>query len=632
MSDRQFRIQFTTTADTRGAEAVISANTAAASSVKNWTQAAGLHGAAIAQEEAQIRKLTQTALTNDGAMSRIAANRTRESRARQVLMDLEAEKERRIEYGRQLSRSARNTPGGGVSSARSAPAAAGRGGNAGLAALEASRAFEDAQYGIGGVLNNIPGLLGALNVPTAAIAAISVAAVGVAQLAKNLTGLDDAAGKMDNLEKLRATVVAMEEEFTSLGERLVQGFSRDLAEARKQWDKELTAAERAIAAGRKTAAQTEAQAGLDLDSNLAQGDLAKQRMIADGTPEQEAERARVENDRQLRQAAEKARLEREQIDAGNNAERAANSVVAGRRGVAQAQADLAAAPELRQEEIARLRGAGILSDQEQQVIEYDTALQRRSGANAEAAQAEQAVQSFGGMMANAAGNPIQLATLAAQRKLAQDRAEKARQTADQYNVSVDTLSPFAEQARAEMESGKVTYNRASERKDLLPGQRAALEQGKAGLTEVSVMEKDAAERLKQAQNQVTQAQTTLDEFIQAVRAAEQRLTTFETTSGAQNMEALRNAPLDAPLPALPGASAPITPLGPDLPSLDISQESGAITEALRDTQMKVTTAMANLADVAGQSSSATAAALGSVNAKIAAMQQDIQTIKNAPSE
>lgn len=58
----------------------------------------------------------------------------------------------------------------------------GRQGNAGMAVLEFSRAFEDAQYGIRGVLNNIPGLIAMLGGGAGLAGVISIAAVAATQL------------------------------------------------------------------------------------------------------------------------------------------------------------------------------------------------------------------------------------------------------------------------------------------------------------------------------------------------------------------------------------------------------------------------------------------------------------------
>lgn len=59
-------------------------------------------------------------------------------------------------------------------------------GNAGMAVLEFSRAFEDAQYGIRGVLNNIPGLITMLGGGAGLAGIISIAAVAGTQLWERL--------------------------------------------------------------------------------------------------------------------------------------------------------------------------------------------------------------------------------------------------------------------------------------------------------------------------------------------------------------------------------------------------------------------------------------------------------------
>ena len=69
----------------------------------------------------------------------------------------------------------------------------GRNGNAGMAVLEFSRAFEDAQYGIRGVLNNIPGLIAMLGGGPGLAGVLSVAAVAGTALWSLLSkGAEDA--------------------------------------------------------------------------------------------------------------------------------------------------------------------------------------------------------------------------------------------------------------------------------------------------------------------------------------------------------------------------------------------------------------------------------------------------------
>lgn len=86
-------------------------------------------------------------------------------------------------------------------------AAAGRTRNFGFAFLELSRAAEDAQYGIAGVLNNIPGIVMALGGSAGLIAAISLASVAIAQLVKHWDAISAAFGS----GKVRTAAQEMEE-------------------------------------------------------------------------------------------------------------------------------------------------------------------------------------------------------------------------------------------------------------------------------------------------------------------------------------------------------------------------------------------------------------------------------------
>ncbi len=65
--------------------------------------------------------------------------------------------------------------------------------NVGQAALEVSRGLEDLQYGVGGIVNNIPSLVMALGGTAGLTAVLSLAAVGVNQLYKAFTNVDKGA-------------------------------------------------------------------------------------------------------------------------------------------------------------------------------------------------------------------------------------------------------------------------------------------------------------------------------------------------------------------------------------------------------------------------------------------------------
>jgi hypothetical protein len=91
----------------------------------------------------------------------------------------------------------------------------------GRAALEGSRALEDLQYGIGGVVNNIPSLIMALGGSAGLTAVISLAAVGANQLYKNFVEVPKGAkkaakGSIDALADLRKEIDDLNIELQSL--------------------------------------------------------------------------------------------------------------------------------------------------------------------------------------------------------------------------------------------------------------------------------------------------------------------------------------------------------------------------------------------------------------------------------
>jgi len=73
--------------------------------------------------------------------------------------------------------------------------------NVGQAALEASRGIEDLQYGIGGVVNNIPSLVMALGGGAGLTAAISLGSIAVAQLVKHSGDMIDEFGRAERESK-----------------------------------------------------------------------------------------------------------------------------------------------------------------------------------------------------------------------------------------------------------------------------------------------------------------------------------------------------------------------------------------------------------------------------------------------
>ncbi len=143
--------------------------------------------------------------------------------------------------------------------------------NLGQAALEGSRALEDLQYGIGGVVNNIPSLVMALGGGAGLTAAISVAAVGVHQLIKNFSGVGDAgkagadaaASHMEDLKK------AIQDADTEMQD-LILGASMGRIQAQKM------AVEEAANAGKQAQTTFRSQFGIDPNDQRAMGMIASQ--------------------------------------------------------------------------------------------------------------------------------------------------------------------------------------------------------------------------------------------------------------------------------------------------------------------------------------------------------------------
>lgn len=101
--------------------------------------------------------------------------------------------------------------------------------NGAFALLELSRAVEDAQYGIGGVLNNIPGLVMALGGGAGLTGIISIAAIAVAQLVKHW---DDLLGLFGS-GKVQTETEQMER-LAKAAEAAAKGTGQFTAEERKR--------------------------------------------------------------------------------------------------------------------------------------------------------------------------------------------------------------------------------------------------------------------------------------------------------------------------------------------------------------------------------------------------------------
>ena len=97
--------------------------------------------------------------------------------------------------------------------------------NLGQAALEGSRALEDLQYGLGGVINNVPSLVSALGGPMGLAGVISVVAVGSFQLYKNWDAVSGAFGSsVAEFKAVKGAIQDLGDEFNdNLNKRMSEG-------------------------------------------------------------------------------------------------------------------------------------------------------------------------------------------------------------------------------------------------------------------------------------------------------------------------------------------------------------------------------------------------------------------------
>jgi len=130
--------------------------------------------------------------------------------------------------------------------------------NTGLAVLEASRAFEDLQFGFTGVLNNIPGIIRSLGGTAGLTGVVSILAVSIFALSKRMGSLGTGLSKLqkkieaeaDAMRKAAQASIDAAEEKERL-EKSVNDFKDSLNEEIKALDDETAALERSARASDK---------------------------------------------------------------------------------------------------------------------------------------------------------------------------------------------------------------------------------------------------------------------------------------------------------------------------------------------------------------------------------------------
>lgn len=188
--------------------------------------------------------------------------------------------------------------------------------NSGLAVLEFSRAVEDAQYGIRGVLNNIPTLLMMLGAGGGLAGVVSLAAVGLTMLVSAFQETEEEAKKVsERMEEVRAQIDALYAESARDG---TSAFRAHLAAVVDGLQQENEALQRNVALKRqRRQAELEvAAAGRDLElANIAGQELSGAISATEaGRQRREIEISRIRQAAAMKQieAQEKVQLAEEQ--------------------------------------------------------------------------------------------------------------------------------------------------------------------------------------------------------------------------------------------------------------------------------------------------------------------------------
>jgi hypothetical protein len=506
----------------------------------------------------------------------------------------------------------------------------------GRAALEFSRAAEDAQYGIAGVLNNLPGLVMMLGGGAGLAGALSLAAVGATQLVKHLGGINAAVdpeilkAKLEAIKSLTdATMAKMSEDMNTRFESDLRAVQAKAEAALGNWKQTLANAE---------ATKTQAEAGTKTTADSAQAALAAE-VAGNKDPAtlalqaDRADAAKVTADRaKLTAESTAAKQAREAIEQGIKTaqqQRDAAESVNGPFGNAAADGKAAV--------VNKYFGAGIQSDQEKQINTHDRLKQERDDLVKFATRDEVKLGELTGTMVDAKRNWIQVAFL-------KKAVERRRTRIDALNPQVDAAAPGIEAARADMAAGNVSFNSTDEAK-LTPQQKFVFAQGKAELEAQAATQAAARERAAKAQADIAAATAQLGPAQQREKDATAAHQNFELNraTGQLNAGQLPDLPPEmmgkleaaarergglANEPRLPDAPNPVVSPGPGaFAPPDLSGHEQAFSGAMEQTS----TAIHGTMDRVVGSSEKLAQAMGSMrsqyDAKLAALEQQIEALK-----
>lgn len=240
------------------------------------------------------------------------------------------------------------------------------GGSIGMAALQMAQFADDAQYGIGGIVNNIPGLLMSLGIGTGLTGVISIATVAANQLWQMLGNVADESDKVKQAEEAAKAATDQFNESLRRQNETLQTNSRRMQERINL----LQAQQRASMIGTSVTMGDVERTAKEAD-NAYEVEKAKQSVLAEQINQAEQLAAAREEELNRAQEALKADDEllkrREEITKQLEQERAIATGSAGGFGPLQAQAARRAA-----ELSAQLAGMPPLSDLERSKLEDRT--------------------------------------------------------------------------------------------------------------------------------------------------------------------------------------------------------------------------------------------------------------------
>jgi hypothetical protein len=377
-------------------------------------------------------------------------------------------------------------------------------GNSALAVLELSRALEDAQYGIRGVLNNIPGLITMLGGGAGLAGVISIAAVAITQLWERFGGAKEAA---EDVKDVEAAAAALEARLTSLSAAMSARFGVALDEQRDKLKAFLAEWQEATKNLGQSYAALDEQVQSRLDNDLARLEVEKEAALAGaGSPEEQAEieadfKGRADSlTGQARQESAGLKVDR----ARQEEEQAAEGIKRADQAKRDAVRQINEADEAVKESQRRIFGAGVDSDQDRAVSAFDEAK-----------------------------SEWQLAT----EKRDEERQKKAL-------AKMKNLGPAAQTARQELAEGVKTYEDARADEALPADQRKVLADEEA---QIEMSRKQREEALKNFRDAEASKAAASEAYGKAKRNTAQALDNQDTEEMRQTAAQMREQRTSAPV-------------------------------------------------------------------------------------